>query len=61
MKVILAEALGMCFGVRDALARAGEVEHPEETTIHGQLVHNEVVLQQLDARGFRQTLERNRE
>jgi 4-hydroxy-3-methylbut-2-enyl diphosphate reductase len=60
MKVILAEALGMCFGVRDALRRADEVEHPEQTTIHGQLVHNEVVLHQLDARGFRQTLEHHR-
>lgn len=60
MKVILAEAFGMCFGVRDALRRAAEVEHAEQTTIHGELVHNEVVLHQLEARGFRQTAEHDR-
>ena len=57
MKVIVAEAMGMCFGVRDALRRVGEVDRPAETTIDGQLVHNELLLQQLDQQGFRQTHE----
>jgi 4-hydroxy-3-methylbut-2-enyl diphosphate reductase len=61
MEVIVAEAMGMCFGVRDALRRVAEVDRPRETTIHGQLVHNEVVLYQLERRGFRQTSERERD
>ncbi|MBI3464126.1 MAG: 4-hydroxy-3-methylbut-2-enyl diphosphate reductase [Planctomycetes bacterium] len=60
MKVILAESLGMCFGVHDALRQAAEVESPRETTIYGELVHNEVVLHQLERRGFQQTAERDR-
>jgi 4-hydroxy-3-methylbut-2-en-1-yl diphosphate reductase len=60
MKVIPAEAFGMCFGVRDALRRAADVQRPDQTTIDGQLVHNEVVLHQLDVRGFRQTAEHER-
>ena len=60
MKVILANAFGMCFGVRDALRRAADVQRPDQTTIHGQLVHNEVVLHQLEVRGFRQTAEHER-
>jgi 4-hydroxy-3-methylbut-2-enyl diphosphate reductase len=57
MKVIRAEVMGMCFGVRDALKILTEVERPGEVTIHGELVHNEVVLHRLDARGFRQVSE----
>src|SRR5256886_16274692 len=57
MKVIRAEVMGMCFGVRDALKGLHEVERPGEVTIHGELVHNEVVLHRLDARGFRQVSE----
>jgi len=60
MNVIRAEALGLCFGVRDALAIAANVERPEDTTINGDLVHNEAVLVQLDARGFRRAAEQNR-
>lgn len=59
MKVIVADAMGMCFGVRDALRRVGKVDRPAETTIHGQLVHNEVVLHQLKQQGFRQTHEQD--
>jgi len=44
--------MGMCFGVRDALQVADEVEEPETVTIHGELVHNEVVLDALKQRGF---------
>ena len=61
MKVIVADAMGMCFGVRDALRRVGEVDRPAETTIDGQLVHNELLLQQLDQQGFRQTHEHSRD
>ena len=52
MDVIRAEVLGMCFGVRDALAAIGEVADPSRVTIHGQLVHNEVVVSRLRVRGF---------
>jgi 4-hydroxy-3-methylbut-2-enyl diphosphate reductase len=52
MDVIRAEVLGMCFGVRDALAVIGEVPDPSRVTIHGQLVHNEVVVTRLRVRGF---------
>ena len=61
MKVILAEAFGMCFGVRDALQRVAAVDNPCATTIHGELVHNEVVLHQLDERGFAQQSEHDRD
>jgi 4-hydroxy-3-methylbut-2-enyl diphosphate reductase len=52
MKIIKADVLGMCFGVRDALERIDDVERPEDVTIHGELVHNERVLTRLHARGF---------
>jgi 4-hydroxy-3-methylbut-2-en-1-yl diphosphate reductase len=54
MQVIRAEAMGLCFGVRDALAAAEQVERPDRVTIHGELVHNETVLGRLRERGFRQ-------
>lgn len=60
MKVIRAEALGICFGVRDALAVAQSVPQPETITIHGELVHNETVLAQLEARGFHMSSEEER-
>ena len=52
MRVIRAEEMGMCFGVRDALKVIARVGSPDEVTIHGQLVHNEVVLADLEVRGF---------
>ncbi len=55
MKVILAQALGMCFGVRDALARIESIEDPHSVTIYGDLVHNESVLRHLRQRGFHST------
>lgn len=61
MKVIVAHAMGMCFGVRDALHQVGEIDRPAETTIHGQLVHNELVLHRLQLQGFRQTPEQRRD
>jgi 4-hydroxy-3-methylbut-2-enyl diphosphate reductase len=60
MQVFKADVLGMCFGVRDALAALEELDRPEEITIHGELVHNEKVLADLDARGFRQLEETRR-
>jgi len=60
MKVIMAETLGMCFGVRDALAALDGIAQPENVTIHGELVHNETVLAGLRGRGFRMSDERSR-
>ena len=60
MKILKAETLGMCFGVRDALAIIGDVEAPERVTIHGELVHNEKVLDDLHQRGFRMVAEKRR-
>jgi 4-hydroxy-3-methylbut-2-enyl diphosphate reductase len=52
MRVIRAEVSGMCFGVRDALAIIEKIPDPRDVTIHGQIVHNEVVLDDLRVRGF---------
>ena len=52
MRVIRAEVMGLCFGVRDALEVIDRVEEPATVTIYGQLVHNEIVQTQLEARGF---------
>lgn len=53
MKVIRAEHLGMCFGVRDAIKLALEQSRNEPLTILGDLVHNETVLSDLRARGIK--------
>jgi 4-hydroxy-3-methylbut-2-enyl diphosphate reductase len=52
MRILRAEAMGMCFGVRDALAVIDGVTEPAGVTIHGELVHNETVLAGLRERGF---------
>jgi len=52
MRVIRADVMGMCFGVRDALEVIEAIDEPRALTIHGQLVHNEIVQSQLEARGF---------
>jgi 4-hydroxy-3-methylbut-2-enyl diphosphate reductase len=52
MKVIRAEHLGMCFGVRDAIALALGAAQREPLTILGELVHNETVLAELRAKGI---------
>ena len=52
MRVLLAETMGMCFGVRDALAITQQVTDPKRVTIHGELVHNETVNDMLSQRGF---------
>ena len=53
MKIIRAEHLGMCFGVKDAIALALETANHEPLTILGDLVHNETVLSELRAKGIR--------
>jgi 4-hydroxy-3-methylbut-2-enyl diphosphate reductase len=52
MKIIRAEHLGMCFGVRDAIALASETVKREPLSILGDLVHNETVLADLRAQGI---------
>ena len=52
MRVIRAEAMGWCFGVRDALELARNLPDPGSVAIHGELVHNEAVLTELEDRGF---------
>jgi 4-hydroxy-3-methylbut-2-en-1-yl diphosphate reductase len=53
MKIIQAEHLGMCFGVRDAIELAMQKAATEPLTVLGDLVHNETVLAELRARGIR--------
>src|SRR5258708_27510524 len=52
MQIIRAEHLGMCFGVRDAIALALETSKREPLTILGDLVHNETVLVELRLKGI---------
>ena len=52
MKVIHARAMGMCFGVKDALSTVMTMDYPERVTVYGQLVHNGEVLKRIEARGF---------
>ncbi len=53
MKIIRAGHMGMCFGVRDAIALAEETAKSKTITILGQLVHNEAVLERLRLQGIR--------
>lgn len=52
MRILRATHLGMCFGVRDAIALALEHADAGPLTILGDLVHNPAVLSALDARGI---------
>ena len=61
MKIVRAAAMGMCFGVRDALVATQAISNPEQVTIHGQLVHNPDVNSQLALRGFQASPEDQRE
>jgi 4-hydroxy-3-methylbut-2-en-1-yl diphosphate reductase len=60
MQVLRADVLGMCFGVRDALQVMRNMANPDQATVHGELVHNQVVLTELTVRGFRQSREEDR-
>lgn len=53
MKTIRAEHLGMCFGVRDAIALALQEAATQPLTVLGDLVHNETVLTRLRSQGIR--------
>src|SRR5262249_16403873 len=52
MQVLRAVHLGMCFGVRDAIALALEHADTGPLTILGDLVHNPTVLTALEAKGI---------
>jgi 4-hydroxy-3-methylbut-2-en-1-yl diphosphate reductase len=52
MRIIRAKHLGMCFGVRDAIALALNRSRQNPLTIYGDLVHNETVLTTLRQRGI---------
>src|SRR3954469_18909918 len=52
MRVLRATHLGMCFGVRDAIALALEHADAGALTILGDLVHNPTVLSALDEKGI---------
>jgi 4-hydroxy-3-methylbut-2-en-1-yl diphosphate reductase len=52
MKIIRAEHLGMCFGVKDAIVLAQKAAKHGPLTILGDLVHNETVLADLRGRGI---------
>ncbi len=51
MKILRAEHLGMCFGVRDAIALTQQHAAAGPVTVLGDLVHNETVLHDLRRRG----------
>src|SRR5207344_2269749 len=51
MRIVRATHLGMCFGVRDAIALAFAHADAGPLTILGDLVHNPTVLNSLAARG----------
>ena len=52
MNIIRAEHLGMCFGVRDAIALAHGRADAAPLTILGSLVHNATVLRTLEDKGI---------
>ena len=52
MRIIRAQSLGMCFGVRDAIALAVRQAEAGPLTILGDLVHNASVLEGLHDRGI---------
>ncbi len=53
MKILRAEHLGMCFGVRDAIALVLAEADNSPLTVLGELVHNEAVLASLREKGIR--------
>ena len=52
MRILRAAHLGMCFGVRDAVALAFQHADAGALTILGDLVHNPTVLHALEAKGI---------
>jgi 4-hydroxy-3-methylbut-2-enyl diphosphate reductase len=53
MNILRAEHLGMCFGVRDAIALAREEARLGPLTVLGDLVHNQTVIRDLQSQGIR--------
>jgi 4-hydroxy-3-methylbut-2-enyl diphosphate reductase len=53
MEIIVAEHYGLCFGVRDALRQAERLAETAPLTVLGELVHNPLALERLEARGAR--------
>ena len=53
MKILRAEHMGMCFGVRDAIALAKKQSEPGGVTVLGELAHNRDVVDDLSRRGVR--------
>jgi 4-hydroxy-3-methylbut-2-en-1-yl diphosphate reductase len=51
MRILVAENFGMCFGVRDAIARAEQLAAEQPLTILGELVHNPIVRERLRRQG----------
>ena len=51
MKILRATHLGMCFGVRDAIALALSQSKQQPLTVLGDLVHNETVLRSVRQQG----------
>jgi len=52
MRVVKASHMGMCFGVTGAIAKVLRAGARGPVTVLGELVHNEIVLEQLAARGI---------
>jgi 4-hydroxy-3-methylbut-2-enyl diphosphate reductase len=53
MKVTKADALGTCFGVRDAIEEAMDPQFKDNLTVIGQLVHNPQIVQRLKENGVK--------
>ena len=53
MKVTKADALGTCFGVRDAIEEAMDPQFKDNITVIGQLVHNPQIVQRLKENGVK--------
>ena len=51
MRILKADHLGMCFGVRDAIALARREAARGPVTVVGRLVHNETVVGRLRREG----------
>ncbi|MCA9094312.1 MAG: 4-hydroxy-3-methylbut-2-enyl diphosphate reductase [Planctomycetaceae bacterium] len=60
MQIILSTPAGICFGVRDALQILDSIPDPSSVAIYGELVHNDIVLHQLETQGFHNISETNR-
>src|SRR5260370_36052652 len=60
MEVRMADHLGMCFGVRDAIALALQLTRQGPLTILGDLVHNPDVLTDMDRAGAARTSDPDR-